>query len=703
MRRAPPAWLLAVALSGACSTDLVIGKNLETGTSGAASAGGDLGSGGNLGAGGATAGGSTGTGPGATCPEIGLPPAAALDHVVALVDGRNVRVDVPPLVDAADYRIYALPAAGDVAGDAVRNATYRCSGRSEVPTVGREDLGDDFPGIRTRVDSEVEGFRRTAEQSTLGWVHETAGEGRVPVYALGDPTWGGDEPSGDNVDCYEMRWPESRVKRYTTSESERTALLDAHYRDDGIAFWSVPEATDGAIAVHARDPQPGSGAAQLYLVAGDELDARVASGDAPSVAFWVLGEAAEGAQPLRRVHYDQACARSHDELVAGDARYRKALEQGPQPLPSLHWSGLEAATTLVVEALDAPCPFQGILAPRSRPAQTADDVDYPAFLTVDDLRAGDALGQVFVNGQGPTDSAPRAIARACVEVAPAAPAPADHHIEPDAAADFGPEVEITFQSWDIESDDTYVELLSVGSDAWAVGESLGELRFTWGDWAAGSGGLVRATPKVLGTIGPGTFVHATMSVDILSTDRRYPQMLLATRPWPIEQSMEDGVTIIVQTSGGVGSPLAASIQLCDQRGWQGGDPCPSWDLYRLEEGGETFLAPQPELNAVMGADRVVRFDVFASTDRVYLFADRLPYGCVDLPPGVVAPGPMSLTFGDVLFVSGSDADAPWYTFLQERMPNVTSHHFSEMSLSSGVDAPSWNEARHPCVSAPPSL
>lgn len=704
MRRLALAAVAMTALDG-CSSDLVIGENLgggrgsETGSE----------SGGGEGAAAPSSSASTASGPGALCTDVGLPVAAALENVTATVDGSNVRVSIAPRVDAADYRIYPLPAPGEVEGDAVRDAVYRCSGSSEVPTVAREDVEDGFPGIRTRVDSDVEGFRRTESDATLGFAFAAPGDGRVPVYALGDPAWSpdGDVPHADNVDCYQMRWPESRVKVYTTSETEREALLDAHYRDDGIAFYAVAPEGPGAIPIVARAPRDDTTEARLYLAPGPELDQRTAAGDETSVAFWVLAEPPDGvlpgAEPLRRVHYDQACARSHDELVLGEARYAKARDQGPQPIPALHWSGLEAGTTFVVEALDALCPFTGVLASRSRAAHTADDVAYSAFLTVDDLRGAAPAGEVFINGQGPVDSTPRAIARACVEVAPAPPEPADHRFAADPASAFGAEQETTFQSWDIESDATYVELLSVGDDAWAVGESLGELRFTWGDWAAGSGGLLRATPKVLAEIGADTFVHATMSVDILSTDRRYPQMLLATRPPPIGQTMEDGATIVVQTRGGVGSPVAAEIQLCDHRGWQGGDPCPGWDLLRLDEGGETFLAPHPEINGQMGVDRVVRFDVFASTERVYLLLDRVPYGCVDLPPGVVAPGPLAVTFGDVLFVSASDVDVPWYAFHRERMPHVTSRHFSEMTLSSGSELPGWDHARLPCVSAPPSL
>ena len=67
--------------------------------------------------------------------------------------------------------------------------------------------------------------------------------------------------------------------------------------------------------------------------------------------------------------------------------------------------------TLVVEALDAACPFQGIVAPASRPARVDPfmgfEVDYPPFQTPDELGASSATGEVFINGQG-ADTKPRA-------------------------------------------------------------------------------------------------------------------------------------------------------------------------------------------------------------------------------------------------------------------------------------------------------
>jgi len=57
-----------------------------------------------------------------------------------------------------------------------------------------------------------------------------------------------------------------------------------------------------------------------------------------------------------------------DGLVAGAARFEKPYHQGTQPIPALHYSGLTSQTMLVVEAVDALCPFQGVISATARPA-----------------------------------------------------------------------------------------------------------------------------------------------------------------------------------------------------------------------------------------------------------------------------------------------------------------------------------------------
>jgi len=634
---------------------------------------------------------------GADCPtNLGLSAALPLANVQGMVDGSGVRISFDPLAGARDYRVYALPKAEDVVGDTVKGATYRCAGNHAVPFPAEDDGKlPENPGVRTRVASLVQGFLRSEADATLGYVFTTAGDGRVPVYALGAP-----DLEADNIDCYFMRWPESRVKKYTTSEQERTQLLAQHWRDDGIAFYAPASDSAGTELVYLAIDTKGQSPAPLYVTSGAEHDERTSKGLDVSAAFSAYSAAAPGSEPLLRVYYDQACARGHDELAVGQTRFEKAFHQGASPVTELHFSGLRQETTLVVEALDAACPFQGIVAPASRPARIDPfmgfEVDYPAFQTPDELSKASATGEVFINGQG-ADTTPHAVARACLKVAPAKPPEADWRYD-GAPEAFSDPVQKGFQIWELESPTFNVQYHTVATDEFTIGALFGEMWATYGDWAADTNGKLRFTPKTRATLGADTFVHASMEVDMVSTQRRYPQLLISDQDWPVQDNLEKGATVLVQTFGGITMPIEAQIQFCDHRTWDVNNQCPLYDLQTLGEGDARFLSPRPEINGFSGVDRTVRFDVYVSTSRAYLFTNRQPYGCVDLPAGKLSAGSATVTFGDVLYHSGADLEA-WYPFHLAKLHNVTSRHYSNLAFSSNLAAPAWDEARIPCVSA----
>jgi hypothetical protein len=661
--------------------------------------GGSLGGSFSMGGAGGTAGsaGAAGGSIGATnCPDVGLAAADPFPNVVADAAGGDVRIRFDPLEKAQDYRVYVLPKQGDVAGDNVKNATYRCAGNYEVPLAGNEDQPVPNGGaIRTRIASKVQGFTRAASDATLGYVFTTPSADRVPVYALGDP-----DVDSDNVACYFARWPESRVKAYITSDDDRTKRLDQHWRDHGVAFYAPKPGAAGTTQVYLASDMTGSKSdGPLYVTPGAEYDARKMAGKVIAPAFAAYSTQLPGSEPLRRVYYEQACGRGHDELVAGMARFNKAYKQGSQPIPELHYSGIAADTTLVVEALDRPCPFQGVLSPLSRAARSDPfngfNVDYPAFMTLDQLRQSGASGEAYINGEGPA-STPHAIARSCVKVSPSALPKMDWRYEGQPET-YSTEKQVTFQGWTLDSPTFDFELLSVATNEWGFGSMLGELWVTYGDWAADTNGKFRATPKTLATLSADKFVHATAAVDAVSSDRRYPQIWISDQKAPVQDNMMNGGTIVVQTRGGITSPIVAEIQFCDHRVWDVNNQCPLWELLRLNDGTD-FLSPREEINGIDGVDRTILFDVYASTSRVYLFTNGLPYGCVDLPAGKIAAGPATVTFGDVLYHSGVDL-ADWYPYHLTHMHSVTSRHFSNLGFSSNVSAPTWNEMRVPCVAA----
>jgi len=339
-----------------------------------------------------------------------------------------------------------LPKKGDVSADGVQGAVYRCAGGASVPSPPQDDEArEPAPGARTRVASNVEGYTRKLEDATLGYVFTTPGDDRIPVYALGDPN-----PKADNFDCYEMRWPESRQKRFVTSATERDALLAKRWRDDGIVFYAPKPGTAGTHTIF--EARKDDGGAYFYVKDDAELAARKSAGAAATEAFSAYTETSEGAEPLMRVYYALTCARGHDELVAGQARFQRALTQGASPVTELHFSGLTEATTLVVEALDGQCPYQGVLAPTPRPARVdkfdSNDINYPAFQTFDELAATSPKGELFINGQG-EGGAPHAISRACLDVEPEAPPEMDFFL--DGSETFAAGTYRNFQIYDTDS------------------------------------------------------------------------------------------------------------------------------------------------------------------------------------------------------------------------------------------------------------
>jgi hypothetical protein len=499
-----------------------------------------------------------------------------------------------------------------------------------------------------------------------------------------------------------MRWPESRVKRYTTSEQERSDLLAKHWRNDGIAFYAAKPGAAGAEPVYLAIDEKAQSPTPFYVVKGAEYEERSSKGLGVSEAFSVYSAAADGAEPLMRVYYEQACARGHDELAVGQARFNKAYHQGASPVAELHYSGLTEETTLVVEALDASCPFQGIVAPASRPARVDPfqtyEVDYPAFQTPDELGAASKTGEVFINGEGlDSATAPHAIGRACLKVAPTKPADSDWHYD-GTPETFTEPVQKGFQIWELESPTFNVQYHTVATDEFTIGGMYGELWATYADWAADTNGKLRFTPKTRATLAEGSFVHASMEVDMVSTQRRYPQLLVSDQDWPVQDNLALGSTVLIQTFGGITMPIEGQIQFCDHRTWDVNNQCPMYDLYRLGEGDARFLSPHPEVNGFSGVDRTLRFDVYVSTSRAYLLTNGQPYACVELPAGKLTAGKATVTFGDVLYHSGADLEA-WYPFHLAKLHNVTSRHFSNLAFSSNVTAPTWDETVMPCVPA----
>jgi hypothetical protein len=695
------------------------GSEASGGASGSGAGGssgkGGSGTGGSSGKGGSS--GSSGSGgsgsqvtpiptvPGEPCNSVdsALPEKPCMVNVAVKVSGNAANISFDPVDGAADYRVYELPADGDVTADGdnltVKNALYRCAGTRQAPPVAM-DGAEQLPGgaIWTRVDDQtVGGYRRSLEEATLGYVSAVPGDGLVPVYALGDSS-----READNV-CYFMRWSESRAKRYVTSEAERDELLAQSFRDDGIAFYVPAEAGAGTRQVFTSTDSNGAGS-RFYFADGPEAAAR--SGATP--AFSVFTDASAGI-PLMRVFYDNACGMSHDELVGGMARFERAREQGDKsPMTHLHWSGLNGDTTLVIEALADGCPNlpNGLLAPISIPSRPNDfGHELPAWLSLEEARALSPDGELYVNGQFDPENKPRPIARSFVKVKPAEPPDLDWFQGFDTPESLGELVEEDCgnpvgcsQQFRHTSAVGDVNFIAVETDRHVLQSVLGELWVMYEDWASDTPGKFRLTANEEATLSEGSFLYVTMEVNAFTTARRYPQFIISDQQAPVQWNLVNGRSLVIQTFGDW--PYVYELEVCDHRTWDVNDQCPKYDLYRYFEAGSTdrvqSLAPNPEVGEHTGVDRSTQFEVWVSPSRAYLYLDGLPYGCVDLPEGAPGAGPVSVTFGDTLYHSGVDA-LDYFSFMKENYLTDTRRHFDNLGFKSGVGAPPWDEERQPCV------
>lgn len=629
-----------------------------------------------------------------TSVQTALPPVPSMVNVRAQVTGDAVEISFDPIDGARDYRVYALPSDDRISSDedghvTVQDGLFRCAGDRQAPrTMVEDEPYIQSHAIRTFVDgSSVQGYERSMAEATLGHVWVTPGEGRIPVYAMGDPG-----PGGDNR-CYFARWNSTRVKRYVTDMAEREALLAARWRDDGIVFY-VPALGVPVHEVTGSDYR-------IYFVDGPEAAMR----DEGTVAFHVLAEAGEGTQPLMRVYHENGCGDDHDELVPGVARFERTRYQGDQtPEYVLHFSGITEETVLVVEALLEGCPYAGLLQPVAKaPHETNYGWDYQPWVSIESVREASDTGEVFINGQHEDVGTPRPIARSFIRVSPADTDGLDFFegFETEDAmgtfAEIGCGLDNCWAQRRFASDRYDVHFTSVEPERFAWKSMLGELWVGYADVAADVDGKIRITPHQAATMSNDAFLYVTMEVSAFTTARRYPQIMISDQIAPVQHNMEDGNTIIVQTFRDW--PPTFEVQVCDHVAWNVNAQCPSFNLHEMADPSDPDevigLFPNAEVGEHLGLDRATRMEVYASTERVYLYLDGEPFGCVNLPNDGVPNGAASVTYGDVLYHSGVDG---LYAYSERAFRTDTQRHYDNLGFRSGVEEPEWDENRLPCVS-----
>src|SRR5262249_51386788 len=95
----------------------------------------------------------------------------------------------------------------------------------------------------------------------------------------------------------------------------------------------------------------------------------------------------------------------------------------------------------------------------------------------------------------------------------------------------------------------------------AYGNILGQLYVDFDDWAQDVTGKVRFTALEKATVDtdPAKFLHATVSMDIVSTGRRYTQIILSDQDAPVQEGFANpsNNSLIVQPIGGPSTHIEA--------------------------------------------------------------------------------------------------------------------------------------------------
>jgi hypothetical protein len=678
----------------------------------------------------------------------GLPPLPALTNVVATQREDSVGIDFDPVEGAVDYRVYPLPAASDLTNNSdgsltIHNGMYRCAGLRQTFDLQNNldaDAGQGGDGGLVTFNPPWNWQSQAAESPTLGYVYVTPGPGLVPVYAV----------AGYPMQV-ELGWRESRLKIYTTDASQRQTLLAQNWRDDGIVFYAPAQASAATQTVYASQMTVGWNCTQCnstqhrqYYFTAADLATHMGDTTAPAPAFQVLTAPADGTQPLMAVLYTSD--QDHVELAVGKERFRRALYQGDGPLWHVEWAGITQPTVLVVEALKSGCPFSGFLS-----AQHLEAPPHQTFFTLDELQTASPTGEVFLNGQyDGVPVSPVPIARSFVQVAPQPHDPSDWDWYQgfNMGTDLGPVTKLDFKGSQTHFDCTWEGCRQQDSifdvNAYELDNPNSVAVFTWGQfqgqfWEAFDDtgqdvtGRVRFTALQTASVVESQFLHVTMSVNVVSSDRRYPQLVLSDQPTPVDCNQSfctgngigtpDSNTIIVQPIGGPSMRVETQIfhGLLDGAPWNvNHQQVPSHVLIDTDPNGGLSDTQFANLNPAAappfehaGMDRMTQFDAFVSPERLYVFMDGQPAGCTQYPSGFSLSGPVTVTFGDVLYhelapdtVCGSPR---MFSFAHTHQCTETARHFDDLGFKAGVPPPAsgppailksgftWDETQLPCA------
>jgi hypothetical protein len=705
--------------------------------------------------------------------NTGLPQLPELTNVVATEREDSVGIDFDPFDDAIDYRVYPLPSPGDITVNAdgsltIKNAIYRCAGLRQtydLPNNTSNNLNAPDAGqVYENFNPQYSWSAQIPATPTLGYVYVSPGPGLVPVFAIGE------HPAAP-----EVGWRETRPKIYTTDTTLRTSLLANGGRDDGIVFYVPSSASPSTQTIYHSETVVQAGEnfttyTEYYFGAAD-LSAHTSDTTPAAPAFQVLSATADGAQPLMAVLYEPG--ENHVELAVGNERFKRAANQGPGPLWHVEWSGITAPTTMVVEALSSGCPFQGFLSP-----QSVNTPPHQPLQTLAQIQGASSTGEVYINGQydppGTSftiltgngamggmwavsdaglpmlqvpNSSPIPIARSFIQVVPRPHNPSDWDWYEgfNVGSDFGtvvtgqdptlcacqaPGATVPCQNgnggcgyWTSPTFDIGAYELDIPNNQalFAYGAFLGQFWDALDDVAQDVTGSVRFTAPQLANMDsdPTKFLQVTWSVNTVSTDRRYPQLIVSDQPSPVQDGFANvnSDNLLIQTR--IGPSMLLEVEafhgLVNGKPWAVNNQSPihaliDYDTWNSAGGNPSSptgtpqpIAPADSPFEHAGVDRMTRYDAYISSTQLYVFMDGAPAGCTQYPSnGFALNGPVTLTFGDVLYHESAPdelicAQARPYPFMHEHQCSETKRQWDDLGFKSGVAAPTWDSVNFPCA------
>ena len=205
----------------------------------------------------------------------------------------------------------------------------------------------------------------------------------------------------------------------------------------------------------------------------------------------------------------------------------------------------------------------------------------------------------------------------------------------------------------------------------------------------------------------------TWTVNTVSTDRRYPQLIVTDQKSPIEDgfSNPDSNFLLIQPI--LGPSMRFEVEafhgLFDGHPWAVNNQAPDHALvdydnyatdYPSSDAGEPPAEPPFEH---AGMDRMTKYDVYISSTVLYAFMDGTPAGCMQYPSnGYALQGAVTVSFGDVLYHEGAPDEEVCsqpkpYDFMHEHQCTETARHWDDLAFKSGVPAPTWNSTLFPCI------